>query len=893
MFKKLKQKVEGSDSPEKDRSLSPAGIRRQSMPVRGRSMWKSTTGLSRVDSSTSLSGSEADLPAESSSKEDLFAALLQRTTQVKRLEIKLADYGQSLKECTKERDKLIITLEKQQDTAMRRMTELEETYSDGKKKMEKNISHLEKRESDLTETVETLSRENKKLQSSIDEWKSEKEEFEKNRDEFFAKRDNNEELNDLQMQEMAKVKHMLMNSEKECKRQQESLDEKIAELMQCRENNDELEVSLRTTTESLNSTSQELKIQIEKSKKFVSKAASQEEIISKLKIEYSECKDKISNLTTDLKKTRSSLSALESTHSSVCEKYQGLRHSSDAIMNKATTELDEKESVINHLKKKISSLEQRITTDNLPENEQVQALISERTSLENRLEESHQQLNNIKSTWSTKINQLEQQVSHLNAKIAEDSEELHLKEDKLQQLESSSRKKIEELKSALNNLHEENEKNINQSEEYFQQVTQLDADLIEQTTKYDLEKAKLEHNNEKLNNKYKISETKLREQIDKLHKCHTDSERNVKRLEDELAKQQENGNISVQSYSNQIEELENEIQTKLVEISNRDRISEEMARALEDTRLSRDETREKFNKLETSYKKIETKLCETEEKLNTISRESSDFKDKFSSTQTEFEATLRKLEESITEINLLKQELATKNEELLNYESLNGENNSNIKQLTEKVNHMTTSLQLREEELMDCKQQIAGLRNNHAEETEEVSTLRSERNKFEEKVAEKERFIKLQQQRLNDLKKALNKELNKRSASATNGTSTSSAVIKKESQVNGIGEPTPFVNGEDTVPDLTALGTTAIDDPSLSLEQREITVKYLKHVILTFLSCSQSEAQQLIKAMSMLLSFNKDEEKFVRDIFEYRTSWFGSKPSTKKVVKSSIKSGRR
>ena len=43
----------------------------------------------------------------------------------------------------------------------------------------------------------------------VDEWETEKKEFEHQKKEFFEKRDNSEELHDLQQQEMAKLKHMV------------------------------------------------------------------------------------------------------------------------------------------------------------------------------------------------------------------------------------------------------------------------------------------------------------------------------------------------------------------------------------------------------------------------------------------------------------------------------------------------------------------------------------------------------------------------------------------------------------------------------------------------------------------------------------------------------------
>ena len=43
-----------------------------------------------------------------------------------------------------------------------------------------------------------------------------------------------------------------------------------------------------------------------------------------------------------------------------------------------------------------------------------------RENVEHKLEETRQQLNNIKASWSDKISSLELQIQHLNSKMSED-----------------------------------------------------------------------------------------------------------------------------------------------------------------------------------------------------------------------------------------------------------------------------------------------------------------------------------------------------------------------------------------------------------------------------------------------------------------------------------------
>uniref|UniRef100_A0A4W3GYM8 Golgin subfamily A member 1 n=1 Tax=Callorhinchus milii TaxID=7868 RepID=A0A4W3GYM8_CALMI len=71
--------------------------------------------------------------------------------------------------------------------------------------------------------------------------------------------------------------------------------------------------------------------------------------------------------------------------------------------------------------------------------------------------------------------------------------------------------------------------------------------------------------------------------------------------------------------------------------------------------------------------------------------------------------------------------------------------------------------------------------------------------------------------------------------------------------------------------------TTVINNSDMN-DSREINFEYLKHVLLKFMSCRESEAFQLLKAVSMLLNFTLEEENMLKANLEYKMSWFWSKP---------------
>lgn len=69
-------------------------------------------------------------------------------------------------------------------------------------------------------------------------------------------------------------------------------------------------------------------------------------------------------------------------------------------------------------------------------------------------------------------------------------------------------------------------------------------------------------------------------------------------------------------------------------------------------------------------------------------------------------------------------------------------------------------------------------------------------------------------------------------------------------------------------------------------DEDDVNFKYLKHVVLKFLTSREYEAQHLIKAISTLLKFTTEEEKLIQDTLEWKRSWFGSKPKYPGAPKS-------
>uniref|UniRef100_A0A8C2TFX9 Golgin subfamily A member 1 n=1 Tax=Coturnix japonica TaxID=93934 RepID=A0A8C2TFX9_COTJA len=149
----------------------------------------------------------------------------------------------------------------------------------------------------------------------------------------------------------------------------------------------------------------------------------------------------------------------------------------------------------------------------------------------------------------------------------------------------------------------------------------------------------------------------------------------------------------------------------------------------------------------------------------------------------------------------------------------------------------------------------------------DVIQLQKDNRELEQQVVEKNKMIKQLQQRMTELKKTLQKELK----------------IRPDSEVPEVREKT---NSEVPNASVTVTNNSDLND------SREINFEYLKHVVLKFMSCRESEAFHLIKAVSVLLNFSQEEENMLKETLEYKMSWFGSKPSPKGSIRPSISSPR-
>ncbi|CAG0882170.1 unnamed protein product [Cyprideis torosa] len=186
---------------------------------------------------------------------------------------------------------------------------------------------------------------------------------------------------------------------------------------------------------------------------------------------------------------------------------------------------------------------------------------------------------------------------------------------------------------------------------------------------------------------------------------------------------------------------------------------------------------------------------------------------------------------------------------------------------------------------------------------QQISAMTKANATLQEKVEEKNRSLVVQQQRILDLRKTYQKEMQRVTSSAS--------TVLPSSQINGsdgdsLRPSTPPLPHRSTptrtpeppdnsrAPTLTpspappslalSLSQTAPHSPLVEAGVDPMSSAYLKNVILRFLTCRECEAVHLIRAISVLLELTPSEQQLLRDTLEWRMSWFGTKPDPSKTL---------
>ncbi|KAF3821086.1 golgin subfamily A member 1 isoform X1 [Mirounga leonina] len=408
MFAKLKKKI----AEETAVAQRPGGATR--IP---RSVSKESVASMGADSGDDFASDG------SSSREDLSSQLLRRNEQIRKLEVRLSDYAEQVRNLQKIKEKLEIALEKHQDSSMRKFQEQNETFQANRAKMAEGLAlALARKDQEWSEKMDQLEKEKRFLTAQLQEMKNQSLNL-------FQRRDEMDELEGFQQQELSKVKHMLLKKEESLGKMEQELEARTRELSHTRE-------ELMTSSQMSSDLSQKLE---------------------ELQRHCSALEEQRDHVTASKTGAENKVSALEQKEQELQTFIQQL----SMDLQKATAETQEKEKLITHLQEKVSSLEKKLE-QNLSGEEHVQELLKEKTVAEQNLEATRQQLMAARSSQANAIDILETRVKELELSLQASEEKLKHSDDVMaaQEAQIQELRELEQENAALKESKNECERSL-------------------------------------------------------------------------------------------------------------------------------------------------------------------------------------------------------------------------------------------------------------------------------------------------------------------------------------------------------------------------------------------------------------------------------------------------
>ncbi|KAI5622151.1 golgin subfamily A member 1 isoform X1, partial [Silurus asotus] len=786
----------------------------------------------------------------SSSRDDLSSQILRRNDQIRKLEAKLSDYAEQLRLMQKTKEKLENALEKHQDSSMRKLQEQNESFQANRAKMAEGMAlALEKKDQEWMEKMSALEKDKSALEARLDQSLS-----------LFQKRDEQDELEGFQMQELAKVKHMLLRKEEQLNQRERELKLRGEELNTAR-------VTLAQTQDKLYELGEEheemlgINAQLRAHRdKLLREKEEAEWKISNLEAREEELQQLIQQVSDDFQKAQSDANSLQKSMESLQAEHDDLKLQHEQHKGKAAVTEEERERLLADLQEKALSLERRLEA-NLSQDEHFQELLKEKSLLVHRLDETRGELLEERTKHTTSVSTLEAQISRLNTNVSELQTLLRHKDDSSRSYKERTDTQIADLEQKLSHTVERLRSLEQQLEEKDAHREKLLADWVEER--------------ERLQQQVSMQRQRGLEKTAK--------------LDEEILVLQREREAEISSHRENVVRACVCVSCVCVcvcqaELNSRQTVSVEIAKALEETRKQREELQQQVSKMSESVLRAEQEACQLSEQVGVKEAELSRLRGELetvrcslSSLQVECEALRRETEKKDAEIESLHQEILTHTQQAEANQAKECEVQGDVES--------GTAAQLQDEEVCVSEQ-------NGSVTVGDVDELQKENKELEQQLSEKNKMIKQLQQRLTELKRTLQKEL-KLKPDADSDSKEKLQDLKPSSEALLLAAaPTPppgFGSGPGPGSGFGAVTSqTKVLNSSDLTDTREINFEYLKHVVLKFMSSREAEAFQLIRAVSVLLHFSREEEDMLKQTLEYKMSWFGSKPTPKGIVRPSI-----
>uniref|UniRef100_A0AAY4DLY1 Golgin subfamily A member 1 n=1 Tax=Denticeps clupeoides TaxID=299321 RepID=A0AAY4DLY1_9TELE len=752
------------------------------------------------------SGDDFASDGSSSRGDDLSSQILRRNDQIRKLEAKLS-------------------------ASMRKLQEQNEAYQSNRAKMAEGMAlALDKKDQEWMEKMASLEQEKASLSARLAEMTEQSLSL-------FQKRDDLDELEGFQQQELAKVKHMLLRREEQLGQRERELQQKEGQLQTARSSLAEAQAKLhRLDGEHQENCriNEQLQAERDQSEQKVGELEARsrdlQELIQQVSEDFQQSQKKAQDLESSLNSLQTEHEELQLEHEQHKQKvcvflFDSLTHTHTRTRHchvrsssrQAAVREEERECVLSELQEKVSSLERRLE-GNLSQDEHLQELLKEKSSVEQRLEEVRVELLQERSSHADTVSSLEAQTSRLNGSVAELQMLLRHKDD-------SSKAYRERTDAQISSLEQQVDEFTRKLRSAERQLADSEAHVQTLQEGWVEERERLQQQVGSQRQRGLERCGQLEEQLGVLRR-----QRDAENAASQAALVSGETSWSGSDAEVRLHTIAQELEQARAELSSRQTVSVEIAKALEDTRRQKEE--------------LQIQVWAARGDVDQLKADAADREQVMSSLRQEVVSQTEQLDSCQSRVLDLEGELESLSEQLQTSEVCDEEQNGTVT-------------------------------------VDDLDHLQKVNRDLELQLSDKNKTIKQLQQRLAELKRTLQKELK----------------LKPESEADcrpqeNRGERQDDRPNQDTAatapgPGPVTPNTTVINSADLT-DTREINFEYLKHVVLKFMSSREAEAYQLIRAVSVLLRFTREEEDLLKQTLEYKMSWFGSKPAPKGIARPSI-----
>ncbi|XP_049285157.1 golgin subfamily A member 1 [Anopheles funestus] len=339
---------------------------------------------------------------------------------------------------------------------------------------------------------------------------------------------------------------------------------------------------------------------------------------------------------------------------------------------------------------------------------------------------------------------------------------------------------------------------------------------------------------------------------------------NALKVKDELIEKLKQLEFEFEKLRSEVTQRDNKIKLMNEEI-------DELHSALREAREQHEEEvtfmSSKVEQLQTECTDLRSNLTESEQRLLECLESADRSTGAYQGQVAELESTARELNRQLASETQEKMAVLMKNAEMSQQEEI----------LRQELRHeKDESIELHDRAMM-LQHELDKRLNTVNELRKQVDELMTTNLNLNADLVDKNKIIKTLNQRLVDMKKTLQEELKGQQNGNNNNNIVANYISGNQAPPHDRSlERSKSFEGKTIAKENGTLKQNGTNGGPVVMD--EVNFRYLKHVIIKFLTSREVEARHLIKAVSTLLQLSYEEEKLLQDTLNWKMSWFGSRP---------------